>query len=171
MVPWTPSGATWRACAGAATGSSSKPNWRPRSPPATPAAGLCSLTFDDAPQDNATTLLELLEELDVPATVFACPGLLGEPWPFIDPATGIRLCRRGRAAAYRRESSSRDRLPHPGPHAGGRFRRRGGRGGDAGIEARPGAASGHRGGLVRLSGMRVRRRHPRQRAERATPAP
>jgi len=56
------------------------------------ADGLCSLTFDDAPQDNATTLLALLDELDVPATVYACPGLLGQPWPYIDPATGIRLC-------------------------------------------------------------------------------
>ena len=56
------------------------------------AAGLCSLTFDDAPEDNATTLLEVLDELEVPATVFACPGLLGEPWPFMDPSTGIRLC-------------------------------------------------------------------------------
>lgn len=55
-------------------------------------AGLCSLTLDDAPQDNASTLLELLDELEVPATVYACPGLLGEPWPFIDAATGIRLC-------------------------------------------------------------------------------
>jgi len=57
-----------------------------------PVDGLCSLTFDDAPEDNATTLLALLDELALPATVYACPGLLGEPWPFIDPKTGIRLC-------------------------------------------------------------------------------
>ncbi len=57
-----------------------------------PARGLCSLTFDDAPEDNATTLPALLDELHVPATVYACPGLLGQPWPFIDPATGIHLC-------------------------------------------------------------------------------
>ena len=57
-----------------------------------PAQGLCSLTFDDAPEDNATTLLGLLDELALPATVFACPGLLGEPWPDIDSRTGIRLC-------------------------------------------------------------------------------
>jgi len=57
-----------------------------------PVDGLCSLTFDDAPQDNATVLLALLDELEVPATVYACPGLLGQPWPFIDPRTQIRLC-------------------------------------------------------------------------------
>jgi peptidoglycan/xylan/chitin deacetylase (PgdA/CDA1 family) len=70
-----------------------------------PTQGLCSLTFDDAPQDNATVLLELLDELEVPATVYACPGLLGEPWPFIDPQTGIRLCDEGelrRVAAHPR---------------------------------------------------------------------
>ncbi|MGI8846115.1 MAG: polysaccharide deacetylase family protein [Thermoleophilaceae bacterium] len=53
---------------------------------------LCSLTFDDAPQDNATTLLAVLDELELPATVYACPELLGKPWPFIDARTGIRLC-------------------------------------------------------------------------------
>lgn len=57
-----------------------------------PAAGLCSLTFDDAPDDNATVLLEVLDELEVPATVFACPGLVGQPWPFVDASTGIRMC-------------------------------------------------------------------------------
>lgn len=55
-------------------------------------AGTCSLTFDDAPQDNATTLAALLDELDLCATVYACPGLLGEPYPFVAAETGIRFC-------------------------------------------------------------------------------
>lgn len=55
-------------------------------------AGLCSLTFDDAPENNATTLAALLSELDVCATVYACPGLLGEPYPFTAPEAGIRIC-------------------------------------------------------------------------------
>lgn len=55
---------------------------------------VCSLTFDDGTEDNLTVLRPLLAELDVPATVYACPGLLGEPYPFTDPEAGIRfLCR------------------------------------------------------------------------------
>jgi peptidoglycan/xylan/chitin deacetylase (PgdA/CDA1 family) len=57
-----------------------------------PLAGVCSLTFDDAPADNATTLVSLLEELDLCATVYACPGLLGEPYPFVAPEADIRFC-------------------------------------------------------------------------------
>jgi len=56
------------------------------------AEGLCSLTFDDGPLDNTTVLPGLLEELDVPATLFVCPGLLGEPWPFVAADAKIRLC-------------------------------------------------------------------------------
>ena len=57
-----------------------------------PPGAVCSLTFDDAPADNATTLVSLLEELDLVATIYACPGLLGEPYPFVDPRTEIRFC-------------------------------------------------------------------------------
>ena len=57
-----------------------------------PLEDLCSLTFDDAPEDNATTLQPLLEELDLRATVFVCPGLLGERYPFVEESTGIRFC-------------------------------------------------------------------------------
>lgn len=70
------------------------------------AEGLCSLTFDDGPLDNATVLPGLLEELDVPATLFVCPGLLGQPWPFVDPEAGLRLC----TAAELREVAANPRV-------------------------------------------------------------
>jgi peptidoglycan/xylan/chitin deacetylase (PgdA/CDA1 family) len=53
--------------------------------------GLCALTFDDGSVDNATLLPELLRSLQVPATLFVCPGLLGKPHPWIDPEAGVRL--------------------------------------------------------------------------------
>ena len=52
----------------------------------------CSLTFDDAPADNATTLVALLEELDLCATVYVCPDLLGEPYPFVAAEAQVRIC-------------------------------------------------------------------------------
>lgn len=52
---------------------------------------LCAVTFDDGSSDNAHVLRELLEELDVPATLYVCPGLLGRPHPFLDERAGIRL--------------------------------------------------------------------------------
>ena len=55
-------------------------------PPAT-----ASLTFDDGPEDNATLLPGLLEELGVPATLFVNAGLLGEPYRWVAPETGIRV--------------------------------------------------------------------------------
>ena len=57
--------------------------------------GVCALTFDDGSLDNAIVLPDILRELDVPATVFACPGLLGEPHPWIAPAAGVRLMEAG----------------------------------------------------------------------------
>jgi peptidoglycan/xylan/chitin deacetylase (PgdA/CDA1 family) len=54
-------------------------------------AGLCSLTFDDGSVDNVEVLPGLLDELDVPATVFVCPGLLGRPYPWLPGHLGIRL--------------------------------------------------------------------------------
>ena len=43
--------------------------------------GLAALTFDDGFVDNLETLVPLLAELDVPATVFVVSGWLGEPHP------------------------------------------------------------------------------------------
>jgi peptidoglycan/xylan/chitin deacetylase (PgdA/CDA1 family) len=53
--------------------------------------GVCSLTFDDGSVDNAELFPDLLAELEVPATIFICPDLLGRPYPWLPPETGIRL--------------------------------------------------------------------------------
>jgi peptidoglycan/xylan/chitin deacetylase (PgdA/CDA1 family) len=55
-------------------------------PPATAA-----LTFDDGPEDNATRLPGLLEQLGVPATLFVNAGLLGERYGFVAPEAGVRV--------------------------------------------------------------------------------
>jgi peptidoglycan/xylan/chitin deacetylase (PgdA/CDA1 family) len=54
-------------------------------------AGCCALTFDDGSSDNLGVLPAILAEFGATATVFACPGLLGEPHFSIDPAAGVRL--------------------------------------------------------------------------------
>ena len=51
-------------------------------------AATCALTFDDGAHDD---LPSLLAELGVPGTVYVCPDLFGEPYPWCDPAAGIRL--------------------------------------------------------------------------------
>ena len=56
-----------------------------------PLEDVCSLTFDDGTEDNLTLLRPLLAELTVPATVYACPGLLGCPYPFVAPQAGVRF--------------------------------------------------------------------------------
>ena len=42
-----------------------------------PRSRTCVVTFDDGTTDGLEVVAPLLEELDVPATFFACPGLLG----------------------------------------------------------------------------------------------
>ena len=59
-----------------------------------PPRGLCALTFDDGSEDNATVLPGLLAELDVPATLYVCPGLLGQPHPWLEPGSGVRMMTR-----------------------------------------------------------------------------
>jgi len=53
--------------------------------------GLCALTFDDGTLDNLEVLAPLLTELDLPATVFVCPGLLGKPHFAMPAQAGVRL--------------------------------------------------------------------------------
>jgi peptidoglycan/xylan/chitin deacetylase (PgdA/CDA1 family) len=54
--------------------------------------GVCALTFDDGTIDNLTVVPAILEQLGgIPATVFACPGLLGQDDPYIAPESGLRL--------------------------------------------------------------------------------
>jgi peptidoglycan/xylan/chitin deacetylase (PgdA/CDA1 family) len=77
-------------------------------------AGLCALTFDDGAEDNATVLPGLLEQLEVPATLFVCQDLLGQPDPFFSPDARIR---------FMSEAQLRRLLDHPlieiGSHTGG----------------------------------------------------
>lgn len=54
----------------------------------------CSLTFDDGTEDYHSVLLPLLTELRVPATFFVCPGLLGEPYPFMASECRVRFMTR-----------------------------------------------------------------------------
>jgi peptidoglycan/xylan/chitin deacetylase (PgdA/CDA1 family) len=51
----------------------------------------CALTFDDGTEDHLTQLRPVLEELGVPGTVYVCPGLYGKPYPWCDPAAGVRM--------------------------------------------------------------------------------
>lgn len=52
---------------------------------------LAVLTFDDGYEDNHSTLLPLLREFDVPATVFVATGLIGGPNPWMRPGSGLRM--------------------------------------------------------------------------------
>jgi peptidoglycan/xylan/chitin deacetylase (PgdA/CDA1 family) len=60
--------------------------------------GLCVLTFDDGSEDNATVLAPILRALGIPATLYVCPGLLGEPYPWTEPEAGIRFMDRAMLA-------------------------------------------------------------------------
>ncbi len=53
--------------------------------------GVCALTFDDGTVDNLHVLGPLLSELGLPATVFACPGLMGERHFAMPAEAGVRL--------------------------------------------------------------------------------
>ena len=56
-----------------------------------PPSRTCVLTFDDGTVDSLEVVAPLLEELDVPATFFACPGLLGQPHFDMPAQAGVRL--------------------------------------------------------------------------------
>lgn len=59
----------------------------------------CALTFDDGAHDQ---LVPVLEQLGVPGTVYVCPGLFGEPYPWCDPAAGVRLMTEAEVVALAR---------------------------------------------------------------------
>jgi peptidoglycan/xylan/chitin deacetylase (PgdA/CDA1 family) len=56
-----------------------------------PDAGICAVTFDDGTVDNLEVLAPLLAEQGVPATIFACPGLLGRSHFAMPDAAGVKL--------------------------------------------------------------------------------
>lgn len=56
-----------------------------------PGGGECALTFDDGTLDNLEVMAPLLSELELPATVFACPDLLGQPHFAMPAEAGVRL--------------------------------------------------------------------------------
>jgi peptidoglycan/xylan/chitin deacetylase (PgdA/CDA1 family) len=64
------------------------------------AAGCACLTFDDGPSDNLTELAPLLEELEVPATVFVPSAWLGRAYPYA-PWTSVLTAEELRELASR----------------------------------------------------------------------
>ncbi|HEY2181791.1 MAG TPA: polysaccharide deacetylase family protein [Solirubrobacteraceae bacterium] len=56
-----------------------------------PSDRVCALTFDDGTVDNLQVLAPILAEFDAPATVFACPGLLGSRHFAMPEAADVRL--------------------------------------------------------------------------------
>jgi len=56
-----------------------------------PPPGVAALTFDDGTVDHLTVLPQVLEDLGVPGTVFVCPGLAGQLYPWAAPEAGVRF--------------------------------------------------------------------------------
>jgi peptidoglycan/xylan/chitin deacetylase (PgdA/CDA1 family) len=76
-----------------------------------PPRGICALTFDDGSEDNATVLAPILRDLDIPATLYVCPGLLGQRYPWAAPDAGVRFMTEEALVAL-----SRDPLIEIGSH-------------------------------------------------------
>jgi peptidoglycan/xylan/chitin deacetylase (PgdA/CDA1 family) len=51
-----------------------------------PPRGTVALTFDDGTSDHASVVPGLLDELGVPGTIYVCPGLSGQPYPWAPDA-------------------------------------------------------------------------------------
>jgi len=58
-----------------------------------PPDGVCAVTLDDGTSDQLELVAPLLADLEVPATYFVCPGLLGEPHFAFPAAAGVRMMR------------------------------------------------------------------------------
>jgi peptidoglycan/xylan/chitin deacetylase (PgdA/CDA1 family) len=56
-----------------------------------PPEALCAMTFDDGTVDNLEVLAPMLAELEVPASVFVCPELLGSAHFAMPAEAGVRL--------------------------------------------------------------------------------
>lgn len=59
-----------------------------------PPEAACALTFDDGTQDHATVLPEILAEFGARGTVYVCPGLLGQTYPWAGEAARVRFMTR-----------------------------------------------------------------------------
>lgn len=51
----------------------------------------CALTFDDGTEDHYSVLPDVLRSLGVPGSVYVCRNLMGEPYPWSAPESGVRL--------------------------------------------------------------------------------
>lgn len=60
-----------------------------------PPPGFTALSFDDGMQDNHSTLLPILREYGVPATVYVTTGIIGEPNPWMAASSGARMMSAG----------------------------------------------------------------------------
>jgi peptidoglycan/xylan/chitin deacetylase (PgdA/CDA1 family) len=56
----------------------------------------CALTFDDGVDDR---VVDVLESLGVPGTIYVCPGLMGRPYPWTAEQAGERLMSADRVRA------------------------------------------------------------------------
>ena len=56
-----------------------------------PPAGMAALSFDDGMRDNHATLLPILRERGLPATVYIVSGLVGKPNPWLSPTSAERM--------------------------------------------------------------------------------
>ena len=56
-----------------------------------PQSGLVALSFDDGMDDNHSTVLPILREYGLPATVYVVTGLLGKPNPWLPREAGARM--------------------------------------------------------------------------------
>jgi peptidoglycan/xylan/chitin deacetylase (PgdA/CDA1 family) len=68
-----------------------------------PQPGLVAMTFDDGWADNYTTLLPMLREHAIRATIYVTTGLMGRPNPWLAPESGVRMMTEAEVLACVRE--------------------------------------------------------------------
>jgi peptidoglycan/xylan/chitin deacetylase (PgdA/CDA1 family) len=55
------------------------------------ASGLVAISFDDGYQDNHDVVLPILEQRNITATVFVTMGLIGQPSPWLNERSSVRM--------------------------------------------------------------------------------
>ena len=68
-------------------------------------SGVCAVTFDDGTLDIVETAAPVLAELGVNGTVYVCPGLFGDAYPWVAPEAGVRLMDAGEVRALADEGT------------------------------------------------------------------